>query len=357
MDTPLPFMSSDQTKGQETMTKTAGFGPELTKPEPNKNRGRRASKGRGPKKQPQRGVGVAQLERLRLLDRLNKMTEIPPLTQQHEPDELHQYNTTPMLPFTSIRDPFASVPVQCGAANHGLSHFSQPVINGSSVGLLGQMIGHRGGFNGVNGGGSCSAIGGLLVSTNQVQMVEPYGVGAQGSRVLIETSKELSSMPNLHCVSADRCNVCFKKKRLNVEIVKESYGGRNQPSENLFLKGSDFLGFTLPQVPNFTAQANDFTARASSYRACNPDHETVEVVAVHRKGNSEGGRVFMEYEFFPSAVAEKNDRVTSTCSKELEILPTEGSVAVSTGEGSYITPTTYGDSSSNSVDLSLKLSY
>ncbi|KAJ7981672.1 Protein SPOROCYTELESS like [Quillaja saponaria] len=337
------LMASDQTSlGQETTTKPV-FAPEeiISKPVPNKTRGRKSSNSRGPKKQPQRGLGVAQLERLRLHDRWKKMTEIPPLAQQNEPDhQLLQYQNTPILPFTTVTNPFASVPVHYGAANYGVSHGSQPVINGTTVGLLGQMIGNRGGFCGVNGGGSCSAINGGFLVTNQVgQMVETYEVGAQGSTVLtgnsFETSKELSSMPKLHCVS-DRCNVSFKKKRWNM---------MNNVS------GSDFLGLSSAQAPNFITQPSDFTTIASSYGARNLDQH-VEVMAVHWKGNSEGGRVFMEYEFFPAAG--KNGRVIGTCSKGLEILPREASVAEG-GEASSITPTTYGDSSSNSIDLSLKL--
>jgi len=72
-------------------------------------------------------------------------------------------------------------------------------------------------------------------------------------------------------------------------------------------------------------------------------------VAVHRRGNSTSGRVFMEYEFFPG----KDGR--GTTSKELEF-PTTGSVAVGSGEASSITAAAYGDSASNYIDLSLKLS-
>lgn len=88
--------------------------------------------------------------------------------------------------------------------------------------------------------------------------------------------------------------------------------------------------------------------------------ECAEVVAVHRRGNSESSRVFMEYEFFPAG---KDHGSRGTTSKELEF-PTnmQGSVSVGGGSSeasSIITTVTasayYGDTASNSVDLSLKL--
>lgn len=84
----------------------------------------------------------------------------------------------------------------------------------------------------------------------------------------------------------------------------------------------------------------------------------VEVVAIHRKGNQTGGSVLMEYEFFP----EKKSGKSSTCFKEMEF-PAEASVAlVGSGEASCVTTSDYSgysasNAASNSVDLSLKLSY
>lgn len=60
----------------------------------------------------------------------------------------------------------------------------------------------------------------------------------------------------------------------------------------------------------------------------------------------------MEYDFFPG----KDGK--STSSNEMEFMPTEASVAVVGDEASFLTSTVYGvNESSNSVDLSLKLSY
>lgn len=59
----------------------------------------------------------------------------------------------------------------------------------------------------------------------------------------------------------------------------------------------------------------------------------------------------MEYEFFPDG--------KSTSSKEtMELVSTEASALEVGDEASYLTSTVYGvNASSNSVDLSLKLSY
>ena len=83
----------------------------------------------------------------------------------------------------------------------------------------------------------------------------------------------------------------------------------------------------------------------------------VEVVAVHRKGNSVSGGVFMEYEFFPGKNNSCRPMVSGIGSKE-RIMKASVSVA---GEAFYNinstvpTTTTYGADMSNPVDLSLRL--
>ncbi|KAI4333756.1 hypothetical protein L6164_018524 [Bauhinia variegata] len=348
-------MASDHQNINHDNTIEPLYGSEETRAEPSKGRGRRSNgKGPNPKKQPQRGLGVAQLERLRLQE-MKKMNEtqtsllpmpIPPLTEKHQHQFL-QYHRPQTLPFT-VHDPFGSVPPRNGPAGALLS-LHQPVLTGNSVGIP-QMTGNRGGFNVLGSGGG-------WLATNQVAS---YGFGAPttNSSVLdgnpLETSKELSSTPNMHSVS-DRCEVCLKKKRCNLDNLKEPNTRRDWLSGHLWpINGSDFLGFGSQQSPNTTAETSDISVRVStndtiSYVSPKND-ESVEVVAVHRKGNVMTGKVFMEYEFFPG----KNGR--STTSNELE-LPTVASVAVA-GEASPLTATAgYGDTATNSIDLSLKLSY
>nr|XP_023929272.1 uncharacterized protein LOC112040621 [Quercus suber] len=278
---------------------------EETKSPTSKTRGRKPSKGPTQKKQPQRGLGVEKLERLRIQERWKKMTEFPSL-----PD--------PQPPLHCQTHVSGSVPVQYRAPAPPSS-----VVNGSCACGAG------------NGGAGFGGTFGMLMS-NQV-VLNPYaGIGVPDPRVFVETSRELSSMPKLQSVPHN-CDLCLKKKRFNGGNIGFD-GGRDQNSEISPISGSGFHGSNLENIPNFT----------SNFGATRNLDQGVEVVAIHRKGNSMGGSVFMEYEFFPG----KSGRGTS--SKGLE-LPREVSVAVG-GEPSYPTTTAY-CATSSSVDLSLKLSY
>ncbi|KAK7401867.1 hypothetical protein VNO78_13697 [Psophocarpus tetragonolobus] len=291
----------------------------------------RRTNGKGPKKPPQRGLGVAQLERLRIQESWKKMSEgcsggILQVPTLHDQQQLFQCH--PPV--------FASggVPVRYGAPSPNLGFqfqcSQQHVINGGNT------------------------IGGGWILPNRVGC--SYGSGPPlllGTP--LETSKELSSIPNLH--SQPECfDFCLKKTRFNEDNEKGSNTRREKPLD-IWPNGRDFLGF-MPQssAPSLAGETSDFYNKlvkndsASAY-ACSTHNldECVEVVAVHRRGNSVSGRVFMEYEFFPG----KDGR--GTTSKELE-LPTIGSVSIGDGEASSIAAATYGDSASNSIDLSLKLS-
>ncbi|XVF04064.1 hypothetical protein REPUB_Repub05bG0049000 [Reevesia pubescens] len=292
------------------------------------NKGRKPS-GKGPnqKKQPQRGMGVEKLERLRIQERWKKITETTAATAT----TTTQFPTHPMGT--------SNVPVVHGVTNYGVPM----MINGGNGGLWGwggdrtagfvmQRVAGNGGFGGLNGQ--------VFLGSSVPDNVQVGG--------FVEASKELSSMPKLqqHC-KPDRCDVCFKKKHCNGENVRFN-GGFNQFGQVFPIKGADYLGWNLENNQNISEdQMNGFNARAARSASAYTGHmninETVDVVAIHRKGNSIGtGSVLMEYEFFPG----KSSRNTS--SKEWE-LPAEASVAVG-DEASYA-------NASNSVDLSLKLSY
>ncbi|KAG7957431.1 hypothetical protein I3843_11G174100 [Carya illinoinensis] len=337
MATPLLLMASGQTASED---KTGAlFGTEGIKPEAGKTRGRKSSRGPSQKKQPQRGLGVAQLERLRLQERCKKIAEIPQVQSFNHLDPQRQYKT-PILPCT---DQVGSVPVQFGAPLHCAP---TPVVNGCG-GLVVQRVGNGGGFGGLYYGGSSGM--GAVVMGDQVGMDAYGGIGDPDPRVFVgtvfETSKELSSMPKMH-YGPQHCDVCFKIKYFNGRNIGFN-GGRENYSEisPLINSSHDFMESNLENIPNLTGETCNFGGTAPSRSCRNLDDQGVEVVAVHRKGNSRGGSVLMEYEFFPG----KNGRGTS--SKALE----EASVAVD-GEASYLTSAAY-SSTSNSVDLSLKLSY
>uniref|UniRef100_A0A0R0GVC1 Uncharacterized protein n=1 Tax=Glycine max TaxID=3847 RepID=A0A0R0GVC1_SOYBN len=315
----------------------------------------RRSNGKGPKKPPQRGLGVAQLERLRLQESWKKMSEgsssgggvlqVPlPTLHDHYHQQQQLFQCHP--PHPPVFAASGGVPVRHGAPspptpNLGFQYFQYPqqqqvMINGSNN----------------------STIGGGWMLPNRVDSfgsVSPLLVGTP-----LETSKELSSIPNLH--SQHECfDFCLKKTRFNEYNEKGSSNARRERALEIGPNGNghDFLGF-MPQssAPSFVGETRDFynklvyhdAAAASAYTCSTPNlDECVEVVAVHRRGNSGCGRVFMEYEFFPGKDG------SGTTSKELE-LPSIGSVSVGGGEASSITVAAYGDSASNYVDLSLRLS-
>ncbi|XP_050245934.1 uncharacterized protein LOC126693920 isoform X2 [Quercus robur] len=293
---------------------------EETKSPTSKTRGRKPSKGPTQKKQAQRGLGVEKLERLRIQESWKKMTEFP--SSLPDPQPPLQCQTPFMSPFTE-HHVSGSVPVQYRAPAPPSS-----VVNGSC--------------GAGNGGAGFGGTFGMLMSDQVV--LNPYaGIGVPDPRVFVETSRELSSMPKLQSVPHN-CDLCLKKKRFNGGNIGFD-GGRDQNSETSPISGSAFHGSNLENIPNFTS---NFGATTAPRHATRNLDQGVEVVAIHRKGNSMCGSVFMEYEFFPG----KSGRGTS--SKGLE-LPGEGSVAVG-GEPSYPTTTAY-CATSSSVDLSLKLSY
>ena len=212
-----------------------------------KTRGRKPSKTKGPnnKKQPQRGLGVEQLERLRLQERWKKMTEMP-LPLQPPPAVLNfpadhnshfhfqtvQSNINPL-----VSEPLESVPVQYGAASYGGFHphhhqFQAMVphqqrmaqVGGSGFGCGGSSL-----VNVVGGEG-----GGMVMELQRSVMVDPhycYGIhgapspspgqkfplGAAVCDHHDENSKELTSMPKkIPSQHHHHDPSCFKVFTLNV---------------------------------------------------------------------------------------------------------------------------------------------
>ncbi|KAJ9671783.1 hypothetical protein PVL29_025476 [Vitis rotundifolia] len=270
------------------------------------SRARKASSAQ--KKQPQRGMGVAQLERLRV-EEWQKMTGITHLQPMSLPGHFryqipYQFAEPPPAP--------ASGPVQPGLGSPGWV----PRLGG-------------GGFHGFSGGGG-------------FRVVDPYrNGGAVGT--LTEASRELSSMPKMDCVF-DHCDVCFKKKRMNADNLGFS-GGREKYAETPPINSFDFLGLDMANDENRDLRRRRSPMTASY--ACYNHSEDAEVVAVHRKGNSVNGRIFMEYEFFPG----KGEASTSVVGGGGG---GEASLAIPTAAAAT---TTSSRNASNVVDLSLKLSY
>ncbi|KAK7324618.1 hypothetical protein VNO77_28330 [Canavalia gladiata] len=302
----------------------AAEGCEESKVEGGRRRGRKAN-AKGPKKAPQRGLGVAQLERLRMQESWKKMSEA--------------YGASPTLHELQCHTPMfvsGNVPVMCGTAAPSSNHHVHAGLIAFQCPQQQVITGNKGWF--------------LSNSLSSFGSGPPLLVGTP-----LETSKELSSMPNLHS-QPQSFDLSLKKTRFNEDSPKGSNNARRERLEiGPNVNGHDFLGFK-PQsaAPNLVGETGDFYNKLSRHAAADayatPNlEECVEVVAVHRRGSSGSGRVFMEYEFFPG----KDGR--GTTSKEMEVA-TIGSAAVG-GEASSITATPYGDSASNSIDLSLKLSH
>ncbi|CAH1444486.1 unnamed protein product [Lactuca virosa] len=190
--------------------------------------GRRKTKGseltQKKNKQPQRGMGVEQLERLRLQERWKKMTEVPSL---HHPFALPGFSSSSCT----------TVPNQ----NTGVQF--RP-----AQGAAPAMLFHGIGIHGTN-----------LFSTAEHVMDPSVNVGFR-----FDNSKELSSIPNyvVKCAS-DGCGVCHKKKRI--------HGGSNACSLNPFrnLAGN-----------NSVVEMID----AAKTRLCSG--QVTEVISVYRNGGS-----------------------------------------------------------------------
>ena len=171
MATSLFLMASAEPTVPEYSTNRYECTEEAKPDNPRSSRARKTSKSAATaqKKQPQRGMGVAQLERLRY-EEWKQMTGINHLQSMSFPGHFRY-----QIPFQFPEQPPAppSSPVHPG---------SVPRLGGGAV-------------HGFSGGGG-------------FRVVDPYrNGGAVGT--LPEASRELSSMPNMDCVF-DRCDVCFK---------------------------------------------------------------------------------------------------------------------------------------------------
>ncbi|KDP38966.1 hypothetical protein JCGZ_00723 [Jatropha curcas] len=332
MASSLPFLLRTTTEQTQRASKTHIESESTKSDQPTrKSRGRKPSKGPPRNKQPQRGMGVEQLERLRLQERWKEITETNQVDSLNlQPDQL------------SVPDPIHSFPVQYGTVSYGV-----PVINGG--GFLGF---DEGGlfFKRIENGGFGQELN-RSHSSGQV-LLNPYAFGAPDMRVRVgstgtafEISNELTSMPKgMHNLDNIPSDVCFKKKRFNGESIGYQNGSKEKFAEISPINSSDFLGLNLENKININHnnenQMGGFTARAARsafYASHNLTDQSVQVVAVHRKANpTMGGNVFMEYDFFPGKTNGKNSA---------EALAVVGNAG---GEASCV---------SNSVDLSLKLSF
>ncbi|KAF7112980.1 hypothetical protein RHSIM_RhsimUnG0172800 [Rhododendron simsii] len=312
MDTASPMASEEPTRGEIDRNISLVENP--------RQRGRKKLKPNEKKqKQPMRGMGVAQLERLRVTGQ-----KAPPV------------QPTVLLPSHHF---FLPAPYPDPAGRNGQLGLNQA--------LFLQSLGY-GGL-----GGSDRGLG-----SDQVRVgFGGMGVGLRSGSYLGENSKELSSIPNPVRYPADQCGLCHKPQK------KRVFNGGSLGYNN---------GFMREKYAD--DDPSDLMINGFSFNVGNKQHihginvdKGVEVVGIHRKGSS---GAFMEYDFFPPG---KGGRGSSTNELDLSLF-SEASVAVlgggsvavlgggGGGGGSCVTTTTASastagfDASSTSIDLSLKLS-
>lgn len=228
MSTPLIVMAANQAASREAPKAIPGS-EQPKPPEETKKRGRKSQRGSNNKK-PQRGMGVAQLERLRLEDRLKKLSEPQNQTDPlHRHGHRHQYHSqmvqTTATTLSVSADPLACVPVHYGGGQVIVSSCGSGLFSVDRGGLVVQRIG--GSVTGFGRGapaGVTIAGGGMAVEDPN-----PYGIIGtphqgtphQGVQVgaVYETSSELSSMPKMQSVPSDRCDTCCKVLLLTPELL------------------------------------------------------------------------------------------------------------------------------------------
>ncbi|KAK4398430.1 hypothetical protein Sango_1318500 [Sesamum angolense] len=288
-----------------------------------------SSAGPQKKRQPQRGMGVEKLERLRMQERWKKMTEI---------------NTTNQGFTTSFSDPAlinaSSIPVQISK----LGGFGAPTVPQMGLSQSQSYLG----FHGQVG------VGGL--GSDQLHhQTDLFGIGCLNNSGFVGKnvsgiSKELSSTPNAVNCYSEHCSACHKKKKVN----PENWGGGRAVRSDIYTQMCNvgdcgFLGLNIGDNQNIINRENHqglgTKPPSVPHLQVGNGKQGVEVVAVHRKGSGgwEGGsQVLMEYEFFPSgAGAGKGD----------------DEVVGSSSEASSPWMAGLDHGSINCIDLSLKLSY
>ncbi|XP_050219316.1 uncharacterized protein LOC126669797 isoform X2 [Mercurialis annua] len=293
MATPLAYLL--MANRQEQPTKTP------LKPDPPlaSNRGRKPmnNKDKARKKIPQRGMGVAQLERLRLQENFKTIQESTKL--ESFSNVVQPSHST----LSSVPDPIHSFPVHYAVNYGGVPPF---VVPNPYVKVL---VGNESGA--------------ISVYENSI--------------------KELSSIPKLihHYQPTSTPTSDFWFKNFNGEKNTTTRTDQKFPEITPLRSNLD-----LNHHPNgFEARA----ARSAIYH--HNFNDGTEASAIHRKPNKNSGNMVMEYDFFPS------DKKSF---KEMEFGVAESSV----GAASCLTYSDHSGASSsssssysNSIDLSLKLSY
>ncbi|XP_058776783.1 uncharacterized protein LOC131651132, partial [Vicia villosa] len=279
------------------------------------NEGRSKSrKNKGPKKPPQRGLGVEQLERMRTQEALRKMAEasgvfnIDHHHHHHHQQHHQQQQQQVLLRYGALS---SNVPFQFPQQQMMINENNN---NGSTIVGASAFGPYKNGF----GVGTCSNVASGWFLPNNQHNNKPTHFGSESSllRNPLEPSKDSQSQS---------FDLCLKKTRLNEE-------------ENV-TRGSIWSN-----------HVHDFHNKLLFKH-----DESVEIVAVHRRGNSSSGngRVLMEYKFFP-----RKDERDTVLEQEFPTIDFGFGEASSSSSITVNTSAYGGGDSSNgydSIDLSLKL--
>ncbi|PHU04242.1 hypothetical protein BC332_25064 [Capsicum chinense] len=306
---------------------------------------RRSSKNAQKKKKPpQRGMGVEQLERLRVQEQLKN-------SNIHIGGTHHQYLSSNNFPnFSSSASATGGVGVDSGIYSNSilnsspLFQFPKSIVSPSNDFFVQQKVVNTGFI-----GSSATTVptGPSIAFGNQSQIDLYRFVNPNSNNGKSKEIPNLFSNNNSSCFS-DRCSSCNKKKRMiNGDEMNISMENMIREKE---VSGTKSLFQNPYSLPSSRLE------------------KAVEIVAIHRKGNSslssdEG--VVMEYDFF----SEKNGNTnhTSCLGKTMKMMsannsPESSSVAAPmgniNGESSSVTTISWTtDTPTSSIDLSLKLSF
>ncbi|KMS98386.1 hypothetical protein BVRB_4g093380 [Beta vulgaris subsp. vulgaris] len=324
-----PFFHIPSTNSSTTSSTTTTTTIPLSNPNSSSNskpRGRKhgGKSQNGPKnKIRQRGVGIAELERIR---EKNNSPPLPHLHPHDHPNHHHHHvtNTTTnsSINATNIR-PFFSPRV-----NHSNPLSGVPVIRYC---IPGQPIPDP-------------------RLTNRVSIPGPSSSSPA-------FASELPSMPNPYPL--DFSTLSFKKKKMIGE----------ETSTVGFSKGynSNFGGFDLKNGDN---DYLPFNGGFSAHATTTTNTATSEVVAIHRKWNG-SENVMMEYGFFPGKSSDSEENMNNNfqdynyynkimedeLNLKMGLISDSSSSPSSSSSLSSLTTATTTTTSNTSVDLSLKLSY
>ncbi|KAK9156069.1 hypothetical protein Sjap_003549 [Stephania japonica] len=325
----------------------------------------------------QRGLGVAQLERLRLEERWKKMTEHLQMLYHHQNlrnQHNQQFQFQFQLPFSSFLNN------QIGETSHSTSATTHSIIVNANTSFVDQG---RSPFFGPDSQNLSGNGGSAFVSNlnDQQRGNNPF---------FVENNEQTYGQPCgqtllFHQCLSSNCVTCFEKRRSEAAMLSEHIAGFSQEKRNhaeLMMapatnQGSNrFLELALgsqtrPMMNNGNFMINKPAEFCSSFgpNKVVQNQEIHEVIGVHGKINSNDNTTnnIKKYNFFPTHHSGNNSNsrsggskkdyynqfCSSTITSSVRAEATEGSpVVLSDQEPSYTATHT----DTKCLDLSLKLS-